>query len=522
MGLHWILSLRRLPLLAYAKLPAAASHHSCAGSAVSRGFVIGAVGAGVLLLLTVPAPGPRVPDAPSGGGAFAWNQDSVWQALEREFAAARAGGCATAGPAAANGLDAVRQLLDTLSGRAVAAGDPLLDTLERWFFAVGPAVSACPERLREYVALSGRLRETLKDQSRSWAHDDARTRQRLYRALYGARAAVEEVMLQRPESTVALLRGRDEPSATPSAVVHGVEIHSGDILASRGGYPTSALIARGNDFPGNFSHIGLVHVDSATGAVSVIEAHIEVGVAIATAEQYLRDKKLRLMVLRPRADLPQLLADPLLPHRAASQVLRRAREGHIPYDFAMDYTDPSSLFCSEVASSAYKDQGLTLWMGLSTISRPGLRRWLSALGVRHFATQEPSDLEYDPQLVVVAEWRDSTALRQDHIDNAVLDVMLDGADAGDRLTYSWYRLPMARLAKGYSWVRVQLGGVGPLPEGMSAASALRHEAFVERQRALAALVQVAEGRQTAAQGYPPPYWALVDLARQAVSGERPR
>ncbi|TFG50921.1 MAG: hypothetical protein E4H38_02740, partial [Gemmatimonadales bacterium] len=326
-------------------------------------LIVGAICVGVLLLLAVPAPEPRLPEAPPGGGAFAWNQDSLWRALEGDFAAARAAGCTATGPEVESGLALVDRVLDTLSSRAVASTDPLLDSLERRFFAVGPAVAACPGRMRDYVALSGRLREVIKDQSRQWSHDDVRTRQRLYRSLYGARAAVEEAMLQQPESTVALLSGRDEPSATPSAVVQGVVIHSGDILVSRGGYPTSALIARGNDFPGNFSHIGLVHVDSATGAVSVIEAHIEVGVAIASAESYLRDKKLRLMVLRPRADLPQLVADPLLPHHAASRMLERAREGHIPYDFAMDYTNPASLFCSEVASSAYRDQGIALWMG---------------------------------------------------------------------------------------------------------------------------------------------------------------
>src|SRR2546430_8158253 len=80
------------------------------------------------------------------------------------------------------------------------------------------------------------------------------------------------------------------------------------------------------------------------------------------------------MVLRLRADLPALIADPLLPHRAASLALERARSGHIAYDFDMDYTDPSRLFCSEVASSVYGELGVSLWTGLSTISAPGLRR----------------------------------------------------------------------------------------------------------------------------------------------------
>src|SRR2546422_8130369 len=90
---------------------------------------------------------------------------------------------------------------------------------------------------------------------------------------------------------------------------------------------------------------------SISHTASVIEAHIERGVAVSTADGYLRDKKLRIMVLRLRADLPALIADPLLPHRAASLALERARSGHIAYDFDMDYTDPSRLFCSEVASS---------------------------------------------------------------------------------------------------------------------------------------------------------------------------
>ncbi len=489
------------------------AHRSRLGTSLAGALALGAL---LLLLPTSKAP---VPAPPPRGAPFTWNQDSLWHALEARFVALRTAGCADAATGTARGIAAVNSRLDTVVHSTMMPADPRLDSLENAFFAVAPVVAACPTGLRDYVTLSGRLREVVKDQSRHWDPDDLQSRQRLYRLLYGTRAAVEETILQQPDSAEALLLGRDEPSATPSAVVHGVRIHSGDLLVSRGGYPTSALIARGNDYPGNFSHVGLVYVDSATHAVSVIEAHIEVGVAIASAEEYLADKKLRVMLLRPRADLPALEADPMLPHRAASRALAGARAGHIPYDFAMDYTDPSKQFCSEVASSAYHDEGVTLWMGLSTISRPGIRRWLSELGVQYFQTQEPSDLEYDPQLVVVAEWRDIATLRQDHLDNAVLDAMLDGADQGTDLDGAWYRLPLVRLAKGYSWVKVALGGHGPVPEGMSASSALSHEAFVARQRQLAAAVEQAAAQTEAAQGYRPFYWTLVDLAGQAVRGD---
>jgi hypothetical protein len=406
--------------------------------------------------------------------------------------------------------------LQDLAGRSAGPADPGFDRLETAYFSLGPLLAACPTQLGDYLDYDERIREAVKAQSRHWDMGSSPARSRIYRALYGARLAAEELMLHHPERVPALVNGRDEPSAAPATVVEGVRIHSGDLLVSRGGYPTSALIARGNDYPGNFSHVALVHVDPATHAASAIEAHIESGVVVSPVESYLDDKKLRIMVLRPRADLPQLLADPLLGHRAATAMLQRALASHIPYDFEMDYQDPSKLFCSEVASAAYAGRGITLWSGLSTISRPGLRRWLADFGVRHFETEEPSDLEYDPQLVVVAEWRDAALLMQDRIDNATIDAMLDGADRGDRLRYRWYELPLLRLAKGYSWVLNIFGQVGPVPEGMSATAALRNRAFSDEERRIAALVAVGEADFAARNGYPAPYWTLVRLAEAAT------
>lgn len=472
--------------------------------------------AAAFLLLAIPARDPRVPSTAPGARGFVWNRDSVWHALEASFVQARAHGCANTAPAAAQ----IAQLGSTVDGlikRPVAATDPLLDTLEARYFALAPAAAACPVLLDGYVALYREMREAIKWQSESWVVTDPAVADRLYRALYGGRAAIEEVLLQQPAGMVAILPGRQEPSASPAAISHGVQLRSGDIIVSRGGYPTSALIARGSDYPGNFSHVALVYIDSATHAISVIEAHIEIGVAVSSFDRYLADKKLRLMLLRPRADLPAVRRDPLLPHRAASAMLARAQAGHIPYDFAMDYHDPSRLFCSEVASSAYHEQGVDLWMRSSTISTPGLRRWLASFGVDHFKTQEPSDLEYDPQLVVVAEWRDGDELFRDHIDNAVTDAMLEGAERGERLSFPWYTLPPTRLAKGYSALLETFGRIGPVPEGMSASAALRNRAYSARHARLAADVRASAEQWIAARGYRPTAWDLLDMARAAAA-----
>ncbi|WKW10957.1 YiiX/YebB-like N1pC/P60 family cysteine hydrolase [Pseudogemmatithrix spongiicola] len=487
-------------------------------AAQSRARRIGAVAGvtlAILLLLVIPAAGPSVPPMPPEGSPFVWGSDSLWAALEAQFAAERASGCADSASTAAE-MRRFETDVQVLR-RADAA---TLDSLGLRFFALAPRVASCAELVPRFVQLQATWRSTAKRVSVDWDPRERTTRDALYRALYGGRAAVEEVILQQPRMVPALVQDAEVASATPSAVVQGVLLHSGDILVSRGGYPTSALIARGNDYAGNFSHIALVHIDPATRAVSVIEAHIELGVAVTTAEGYLADKKLRVMLLRPRPDLPALIADPQLPHKAAQAMLDRAQREHIPYDFAMDYQDPAKLFCSEVASQGYRSQGLTLWMGTSTISRPGLRQWLASFGVEHFETQEPSDLEYDPQLAVVAEWRDPTTLFEDHVDNAVVDAMLEGADRGDRLGYAWHELPVARVLKGWSWLRERTGGVGPIPEGMAAAAALRNRGYNARHDALSAEVLRRAEAWRAAQGYPPPYWALVALAREAVAASR--
>jgi hypothetical protein len=469
------------------------------------------------LLLVPEWPPPKAEGA--GQKPFAWQRDAFWSGLETNFLRAKLEGCDTQAVLIHDAFAGMQRHLDILLAMNVQPNAPMLDVLENDLFGLAPLVAACPDRLPDFMSVFARLRNQVKRQSERWDVAAPEPRERLYRLLYGGRAAVEEAMLQAaPGLCPMLIEGENEPSATPAVVARGVTLHSGDILLSRGNAATSALIARGNDFPGNFSHVALLHVSEA-GAASVIEAHIESGVTARSIEAYLQETKTRILVLRLRADLPAAATDPLLPHRAAENALRQASTRHIPYDFAMDQDDPRKQFCSEVASAAYKPLGVTLWMNMSRLSAPGLISWLSALGVRHFEAQEPSDLEYDPQLRVVAEWRDPEMLFQDHVDNAVIDVMLEGAERGRRLDYDWYHLPKARLAKALSVAKNWFGGVGRIPEGMSAATALRVDGLNAWHAALKARLLERAATFKAGRGYTPPYWELVRMAREADKPE---
>jgi hypothetical protein len=480
------------------------------------------VGLGVLCgALLIPEPAPR-PDFEPAGQPFAWNRDAYWSGLEAAFDRARANGCQPTSADDRPGLDTLRQALEAIENEPLQPSHPAFERLEAGLFETAPDAAACPDRAADWIDLAHRARAAVKRQSVAWDLSEPVTHDLAYRLLYGGRLAIEEVLLQKPPETASAPVVQDRvPSATPSRTVHGVAIHSGDLLVSRGGAPTSALIARGNDYPGNFSHVAVAHVHPTTGAVSIVEAHIECGVAISSVDDYLRDRKLRVMVLRVRPDHPALERDPTLPHAAATLALERARTEHVPYDFAMDFRDPSKLFCSEVASWAYGEVGISLWANLSSISGPTVVPWLADFGVRHFITQAPSDLEYDPQLAVVAEWRDPDALFDDHVDNAVIDAMLETAEAGQRLAYGHSRLPAARVLKAYSVVVELFGKVGPVPEGMSASAALRNQAFSTRHQQVRQRTLELAAAFAREHGYRPPYWELVRLAREALAGLGP-
>ena len=131
-------------------------------------------------------------------------------------------------------------------------------------------------------------------------------------------------------------------------------------------------------------------------------------------------------------------------------------------------------------------------------------------------TQEPSDLEYDPQLRVVAEWRDPETLRKDHMDNAVTEAMLERAERGDRLRVAWHKLPLARITKALSSSLNLLGLVGPIPEGMSATTAMKHQDYTARHQAGIQGVMERAAEFKHRHGFEPPYWEMVRMARAVL------
>ena len=474
--------------------------------------------AGVYLLLLIPLPQNKEELQKAKQIPFIWNQNELWEELETSFKQAK--------EIPAKKLDSLveemsiemESLFSALQDTIHDPEDNLYKLIEDNFFRIAPLIAAQEKKSDWYIGFYNRVRKKIKSDSRSWDMNNLNARNTSYRILYGMRATVEEILLQSSDNEfISTTFVMDEPSVTPSVDILGIKVHSGDLLVSRGGAEVSAFISRGNDYPGNFSHVAMIHIDKKTNEPYFVEAHIERGVAIGTLAEYLNDKKLRFMVMRPWADLPEMKTNPMLPYEASSYIFNESQTRHIPYDFKMDFYDTSAMFCSEVGSVAYKQFGINLWEFESTISSNGIIEWLHTFGVENFVTQMPSDLEYDPLLSVVAEWRDKEILFHDHLDNAVMDALISRANKGEQLDYNLWALPLARLIKGYSLVLNAVGKDGIIPKGMGSVTALKNNDFVNRFQNCKSVTRSKVEAFKEKNGYLPPYWQLVKIAEESLN-----
>lgn len=469
------------------------------------------------LVLLIPGSNSKANITTGGKQPFFWNRDNVWQAMEQRFKNAKTLAPVTLDSLIQRQKNIAENKLSILQNGTYAANDTLYTSIENNFFNLAALIAARPAAVQWFTGYYNRLRSFIKMESVNWDTKNVAVKNSLYSLLYGMRAAVEEVLLQTdPQQIAPAMLVQEDSAVTPYTQIFGITVHSGDLLVSRGGAEVSALISRGNDYPGNFSHVALIYIDSKTNTPYLIEAHIEKGVAVSTVAQYVHDKKLRFMVLRLRHNLPALQKDIQLPQKAAEQMYNEALQRHIPYDFKMNFYDSTAMFCSEVGSYAYRKNGVQLWQSSSTISSNGVVQWLEDFGVENFVTQMPSDLEYDPQLSIVAEWRDPETLYKDHIDNAVMDALLEKANKGEKIGYNTWMLPVARVMKAYCWVLNRFGRYGIIPEGMDATRALKNETFVAMHQAAKNKTELMAAQFLQQNGYRPPYWQLVKFAEAAV------
>ncbi len=196
---------------------------------------------------------------------------------------------------------------------------------------------------------------------------------------------------------------------------------SGDIIISRGNTFISAAIARGNGSNNHFSHLSLVYIDEATSKIYTIESHIETGVVVRPIEDHIAQKNSREAIYRyPDAETA---------HRAAKYMYDLARKhkepDNIPYDFAREMDEHSAIDCTEIVRLAFKAVTKNEVLFPKYISKfpDNLKNFLNHIGVTSTIGFLPGDIEVDPRVELVAEWRDAEMIEDTKYKNEIITTM---------------------------------------------------------------------------------------------------
>jgi hypothetical protein len=180
---------------------------------------------------------------------------------------------------------------------------------------------------------------------------------------------------------------------------------SGDILLVRGTIHNSAAIARIGDVDSQFSHAALIYIDK-RGCQYVVEALIADGATYGSLHYALAHNLGRAVIFRhPDADLA---------HRAAETIFRKVRRSrwffrrHIPYDFSMELDETGRMFCSKLIRVAFAEasNGEFVMPAFPTRFEQASWDFLDRIGVTAVRTFAPGDMELEPGLEAIAEWRD--------------------------------------------------------------------------------------------------------------------
>lgn len=474
----------------------------------------------ILLLLSASSIGCGTVPAKITGTSIPVERElrSRWEAFDEVLHETRERGCPSAADVLDDQLARIDSVAATLISGSAAPEDQRLDLLTAEYLAAAPLVSVCRDRLQDLQRAHARASAAIRSVSRSWDFSNATTADRLFFLLDGLRAARDQAVLLGPPADaepVVVGPAALNPSV-PSGGWAGIQVQSGDLLLSRGTVASSALTSRGNDRPGVFSHVALLHIDPTTTELTFVEAFPETGAVGHDSEFYRNDPKRRLLVLRPRPDLRTVMADPSFAHRAANAGLALVSDRVVKFDFALDAGERKTMFCSEIPLYAYGDLGLRLWDPPSVITTPGKVNWLYSLGARHFETQVPNDLELEPDLEVVGEWAEPSGLWSDLLDNVASDALFESADRGENLRTPAWLMPVALGMKAWSWTLNRFGREGPLPRGAKPLQALRFRDFAARHADLVEYLVAESASYESRHGHRPFYPDLLAMARRRL------
>jgi Permuted papain-like amidase enzyme, YaeF/YiiX, C92 family len=219
--------------------------------------------------------------------------------------------------------------------------------------------------------------------------------------------AVGNARVKEGEFVMRGFTGADRNTLVNYAYFNGRDLpfRSGDVLLVRGRAHNSAAIARIGTGDSQFSHTGIVFIDS-DGRHFLVESLIEDGAIVNPLAHALDHGIVRAVLYRHKDDRIAAQAAEYV-HGLVSK--SRARGGRrILYDFSMQLDDGQHFFCSKLVRIAFQkgSDGQVVLPRYPTRIEMKNRDFLDRIGVKAASTYAPADIDLETAFDLVAEWQD--------------------------------------------------------------------------------------------------------------------
>ncbi len=199
------------------------------------------------------------------------------------------------------------------------------------------------------------------------------------------------------------------------------DLKSGDILITKGNFFFSGSLAKIGVQDTHFSHQGIIYKDhERDNQFFAAEAHPEIGATVRPLSvMNNNDRNVRTLVMR--------FKDEALSDRAGKygyDLVKKASDSgvNIPYDFWMNFDEEEYIFCSELVTIAFDkaSDGQVMFPMYPTEIELKKSNFAKKLGIESQQALHPGDLEYDPTVETVVEWRDYSRIMENLVKDEIL------------------------------------------------------------------------------------------------------
>ncbi|MCB0504753.1 MAG: hypothetical protein KDC58_04540 [Cyclobacteriaceae bacterium] len=361
--------------------------------------------------------------------------------------------------------------LDQMELELTEPDSPLLDSISYHINKLSALASLVPNKINEFEGDISRWRKLIKYQSRFWNTSSNTEGSRLYQLLVESRLAFESALVQSDFPSVSwtslpLDNGFQYKS------INDIVFQSGDIVAFNLSKENDLCLSFRRDMPNAYDHLGSIYIQSGKGFVTYIDK--ETGLQSVGIETFLDNYAPNGMILRVRPDLSQIIETPELPVLVASRLYKMANEGRIKYDYQLDLDTRDYLYDWEMLNGVFKKYDFSLGTEKKLSNTHTIRVGSDKL------INEPFELEYDPQLMVVGEWYNTQTLYDKRVLTAATSSVI--LSSPKMRFVNPILLPIYRIKKGLSMIMNQFGYKGLIAQGVSAQTQMALDALHQEQK----------------------------------------